>query len=143
MRIKKTSQTTPVQAEVVNIRSDSENNAYSCDYMNRLNTYKTTEQRIGTWIDGKPIYRKTLVYNYTTTGQHSENISSLEIDTITSYNWTCKVNNNYIVGPYDLSSDTAICNVFFEGNNKLYAKNGSSWTTAIFTINVEYTKTTD
>ena len=43
MRIKKTSQTTPVQAEVVNIRSDSENNAYSCDYMNGLNTYKTTD----------------------------------------------------------------------------------------------------
>ena len=34
MRIKKTSQTTPVQAEVVNIYSDSENNAYSANYLN-------------------------------------------------------------------------------------------------------------
>lgn len=34
MRIKKTSQTTPVQAEVVNIYSESQENAYSCDYIN-------------------------------------------------------------------------------------------------------------
>jgi hypothetical protein len=60
MRIKKTSQTTPVQAEVVNIYSDSQENTYSCDYMNELNTYKTTEQRIGIWIDNKPIYRQVI-----------------------------------------------------------------------------------
>lgn len=34
MRIKKTSQTTPVQAEVVNDYSTSQENAYSCDYIN-------------------------------------------------------------------------------------------------------------
>jgi hypothetical protein len=34
MRIKKTSQTTPVQAEVVNDYSTSQENAYSCDYVN-------------------------------------------------------------------------------------------------------------
>lgn len=34
MRIKKTSQTTPVQAEVVNTYSESQENAYSCDYIN-------------------------------------------------------------------------------------------------------------
>ena len=35
MRIKKTSQTTPIQAEVVNAYSTSEENSYSCNYMNR------------------------------------------------------------------------------------------------------------
>lgn len=35
MRIKKTSQTTPVQAEVVNTYSESQENAYSCDYINK------------------------------------------------------------------------------------------------------------
>jgi len=35
MRIKKTSQTTPVQAEVVNTYSTSTENAYSCDYTNK------------------------------------------------------------------------------------------------------------
>ena len=29
------------------------------------NTYSTTEKRIGTWIDGKPIYRKSGVYTLT------------------------------------------------------------------------------
>lgn len=31
---------------------------YSCNYVNGLETYSTTETRVGTWIDGKPIYRK-------------------------------------------------------------------------------------
>ena len=59
MRIKKTSQTTPVQAEVVNTYSTSQENAYSCDYINDMNTHSSTEQRIGTWTNGKPLYRKT------------------------------------------------------------------------------------
>lgn len=28
-------------------------------------TYSTTEQRVGTWIDGKPIYRRVVWFNYT------------------------------------------------------------------------------
>lgn len=141
MRIKKTSQTTPVQAEVVNTYSDSENNAYSCDYMNELNTYKTTEQRIGTWIDGKPIYRKVLQYTYSTTGTHQESLSSLNIDTITSYNWNCLVNNTYIINAYDFQDNNAKCNLFFD-KNKIYMVNGTTWTSAKFTLILEYTKTT-
>ena len=34
MRIKKTSATTPVQAQVINTYSDSQSNSYSCDYVN-------------------------------------------------------------------------------------------------------------
>ena len=59
MRIKKISQTTPIQAQVVDGYSTSANDSYSCNYVNGLNEYSTTEKRIGTWIDGKPLYRKT------------------------------------------------------------------------------------
>ena len=34
MRIKKTSQTTPIQAQVVNTQSNSTTDSYSCDYVN-------------------------------------------------------------------------------------------------------------
>lgn len=34
MRIRKTSTTTPVQAEIINVDSDSQTNAYSCNYIN-------------------------------------------------------------------------------------------------------------
>lgn len=40
---------------------DSNNNVYTLDnYLNNRETYSTSEQVIGTWIDGKPIYRKVI-----------------------------------------------------------------------------------
>ena len=53
MRIKKVSQTTPIPAQVVDGYSDSTSNAYSCNYVNSLNSFSTTEQLIGTWINRK------------------------------------------------------------------------------------------
>lgn len=47
-------------ANIANGYSTSQNDAYSCDYVNNLNTYSTTEKRIGTWIDGKPLYGKVI-----------------------------------------------------------------------------------
>lgn len=42
--------------------STSTTDTYTCNYINeaRLEEYSTTEKIIGTWIDGKPIYRKVL-----------------------------------------------------------------------------------
>lgn len=57
MRIKKISPTTPANGNIENQYGTSQTNAYSEEYVNSLNTYSTTETRIGTWIDGKPLYR--------------------------------------------------------------------------------------
>ena len=62
MRIKKVSQTTPTQAQVVDGYSTSTTDSYSANYVNKLNTYSTDEVRIGTWIDGKPLYRKVFTF---------------------------------------------------------------------------------
>lgn len=59
----KAKNTTPTMASIVNTTNDSTEDAYSCDYVNKLNTYSTTEQRVGTWIDGKPIYRKVVSFS--------------------------------------------------------------------------------
>lgn len=48
-------QSAGVVAEVVNQYSTSQTNTYSADYVNNLNTYSTTEKRIGTWIDRKTV----------------------------------------------------------------------------------------
>ena len=53
-------QSAGVVAEVVNQYSTSQTNTYSADYVNNLNAYSTTEKRIGTWIDGKPLYEKVI-----------------------------------------------------------------------------------
>ena len=58
MRIKKTSQTTTMSAQVVNTYDESQENAYSCDYINNSDSYSTSEVKTNKrWIDGKPIYR--------------------------------------------------------------------------------------
>ena len=53
MRIKKVSETVPVAGTVKNTHDESTKDTYSCDYINDLNTYSTTEQRVGTWINRK------------------------------------------------------------------------------------------
>ena len=42
--------------------------------------YSTEEQIVGTWIDGKPIYKKTINFTTTAVGKHTitHNISDLE-----------------------------------------------------------------
>lgn len=47
MRIKKISQTRPVQAEVVNTYSTSQENAYSCDYVNGKVLYENASGTMG------------------------------------------------------------------------------------------------
>ena len=78
MRIKKVSQTTSTQAQVVDGYSTSTTDSYSCNYVNSMNTYSTDEIRIGTWIDGKPIYRKVI---NSTKANIKSLINNLNIDT--------------------------------------------------------------
>lgn len=68
MRIKKVSQTIPVQAHLTNVYTESTQDGYSANYINGLHEYSMTEQRVGTWINGKPIYRKVI----STTGYATE-----------------------------------------------------------------------
>ena len=58
MRIKKTSQAVAQGYSVNGAYSESQSQAYSCDYVNSLNNYSTTEQVVGVWTNGKPLYRK-------------------------------------------------------------------------------------
>ena len=51
MRIKKTSQTTPIQAQVVNTKSNSTTDSYSCDYVN--NHYEDFTSKV-TFDEGTP-----------------------------------------------------------------------------------------
>ena len=41
----------------------------------KLNKYSTTEQTIGTWIDGKPLYRKTVAVASVDSSANSYNVS--------------------------------------------------------------------
>lgn len=67
MRIKKVSQVAGLVGGVTNEYSESTTDAYACDYVNNeideiyeKSDYSISEQVIGTWTDGKPLYRKII-----------------------------------------------------------------------------------
>ena len=110
-------------------------------------TYSTTETRIGTWIDGKPIYRKVVVnqsFTISTSGTKFTNIPN--IDTwVSSYlrvgvsgsggkasGRTGYINANYYSG-IQLGGN---------GDITLYAKEDTN-TVRYVQLIMEYTKTTD
>ena len=96
-----------IQAQVVNGYSTSSRDSYSCNYVNNINTYSNDEIRIGTWIDGKPIYRK--VFSGTFTSSNTRTVEDLYtgVDSIT--NVSGKWSPNFLTptisyGSGDLSS---------------------------------------
>lgn len=70
-------------SEITNTYNTSENLGYSCNYVNNLFSYSTIEKKIGIWVNGKPIYKKT--FNFTVPAHSSETfqvISSYANDNI-------------------------------------------------------------
>lgn len=109
----------------------------------KLDTYSTTEQRIGTWIDGKPLYRKT--YNLTTIPSSNTDlfdITGLSISrTVKLYGMLYTTAASFPMPLNDSSSNytvifltkTAIRGRAVIGSGSFV----SGW------ITIEYTKTTD
>lgn len=61
---------------------DVNNSAFTLDqYLINIGTYSTTEQRVGTWIDGKPIYR-IVKQKYVGTDKAVISLSDINFDNI-------------------------------------------------------------
>lgn len=65
MRIKKIAQSVGIVGTVTKDISDQNDNAVPNaktvkEYVDKANTYSVDEKIVGTWIDGKPIYRKVI-----------------------------------------------------------------------------------
>lgn len=136
--------------QVTDSYSVSTTDSYSCNYVNEINdkfNYTQEEQRIGTWIDGKPIYRKVVVYtgaksNYLTVPHGISNFETVInitgkvgcriLHTAYSSNGTLNTNNFfafiYLVDTTNI--EISLSNFFAEQRDPL-----------IFIL--EYTKTTD
>jgi hypothetical protein len=146
MIIQKTSETRPLASHTVNAYSESESNAYSCDYVNKLNTYSTDEIRVGTWIDGKPIYRKVIYISAlpSSTGPataYSPGITGT-INFIKSLTGT--TSNGIIMNGNRPENAAAEIGLFFDiSSANIMISVGQDRSNLSAYVTLEYTKTTD
>lgn len=148
MRIKKTSQTTPTEVEIVNEYSTSTTDTYSADYLNKMNRYSTTEETIiGIWGNNKPIYRKVFTIsawpNATLSGF---DVNIANVDTLI----TCRAmsrasNESFAVPSYYSTSYFDSLLAEFSGNTltRIRLKSNSNRSNYSGFAILEYTKTTD
>lgn len=110
-----------------------------------LPDYSTTEQRTGQkWIDGKPIYQKTLVFDEIS-GNYSSSELNLDIETVTDfYAWVklgTQGGSQWITVPF-IEDQYYRCGCHYQsGDDKIYVK--SSWGATDAIVTLKYTKTTD
>lgn len=108
-------------------------------------TYSTSEQKIGTWIDGKPLYRK--VYDNITINSSETIIASTSgINIKMIYGWLVGASNGTVqpLGSY-ASMDTTHTSRVFCDNTYIKVQANSTYNTGTYKarVIVEYTKTTD
>lgn len=136
-----------VVGKVVNTKTNSDNDTYSCNYINSAleEHYSTEETFTGKyWIDGKKIYRKVVNMGY------MPNSSSIDYD--------LQLSNVYIVNhygamykdteilPFNFYASTSSClGILKINNNNVFFMVSPTSNRSAYkgTIIVEYTKTTE
>lgn len=112
--------------------------------------YSTDEIRIGTWINGKPLYRKVINAQFGTVVQGTEttvevNLQNVDFILVDEY-WLDRRPNSPAInqGPYATDGLYLGYTSFSNSNTTLRFRTKQSWVsnTAIYAI-IEYTKTTD
>lgn len=105
--------------------------------------YSTNEQVIGTWIDGKPLYRKTI--KSTTPSIGGNNIIPHGISNIDSianaYGCAVYLDHYYVLGAHE--SSTRFVNIKNVNETNITIVVSTDWATSFaggFTITLEYTK---
>lgn len=87
---------TPIATSITSSSTNEEVAGAKAVYDNSLEVYSTTEQRVGTWIDGKPLYRKCYQltnlptannYTDTTTDFTMNDIFPVKLETTFKADW--------------------------------------------------------
>lgn len=106
--------------------------------------YSLAEKTIGTWIDGKPIYRKVILISSLTTGLNTISAPS-NIDAFINLRGVLKESNGAqsAIPKAHISTFAYQIGVYYLGSN-IYIEVGSNFTSTLSAyIICEYTKTTD
>ena len=136
-----------VDDEVSTTSTNAVQNQAITNYVDGLNTYSTTEQVVGTWIDGKPIYRKVITGSWSSangTINLVDNVSSI----VKFHPRFKKSNANYWYTDAYYASASDKLQFYFNLSGTMMRVGyscGSDYpgTSGDYTIIFEYTKTTD
>lgn len=149
MYIKKIEESIPT-GKISNTHYEGQDKAYSCEYVNKLTTYSTEEQVIGTWVNGKPLYRKVIIGTSTIVDQNNEIYHNIEnVDEIMcSSESYIRIADNFFQLNRPSNSETNIDKTTIQSNlNKqaitLYVGSYLQTSGYNYSIVLEYTKTTD
>ena len=115
------------------------------DAEKNFNKYSTTEEVIGTWIDGKPIYRKTFNNISVTSSEHSAIpiATGLTIDNLINISGYLVNNGRWIVTLNSVDIKYAnMARVAYDKQTSSLELVVQNWT-GTATVTIEYTKTTD
>ena len=135
-------------------QTNSDTDTYSCNYINTINDYSTSEINTGKkWIDGKPIYRKIVYvpslpnaanvdYNH-----NISNVDTIWIDTSMSFiKWSNGATSpfNYMGTSGGNPNLTAAIEVRLANNTKFSIETYTVDRTGLSAyVSLNYTKTTD
>ena len=133
-------------SEVRNVYSDSQEETYSCDYINNMDKYSTNEIKTNkVWVDGKPIYRKVIIYT-TPLPSGNTNIPHGITDLDTFIDFEVR----YFTSTNTIRKDIYVADTYYISVNNIGSENitiavGSSFNNSfVKTIaTLEYTKSTD
>ena len=106
--------------------------------------YSTTEQRVGTWIDGKPLYQKVCTKDFSSYSQTVNvdtgltNITMIAMDVRLSYS-----NGSLYPCVYGNSSNYLACYFAASNGTVVITDKISNVTSGTFFVTLQYTKTTD
>ena len=182
--IRKDYQGTMPENKILNSESVSQTDTYSCDYINNVtgdelpigtrveyngteipdgwveveggssNVYSTEETIVGTYYDGKPIYRKCVIYNFDGTYKEDNYIfggvhNSIGIGVIESLirldGFLYHADLDRIASlPISIKNDYGVIDYRNKGMDVIQVGVKSDYKTgAVIKITIEYTKTTD
>lgn len=111
--------------------------------------YSTDEQVVGTWIDGKPLYQKTIQMSYTPTATHNIILTDIPYDYIQilqgSITYLLDSKYNVIRPTTFYRGSTSWSCVFIQDHNLIgqFGQEILQNSPVKFTLTMQYTKTTD
>lgn len=119
-------------------------NAANAD-LKDMNVYSTEEKIVGTWIDGKPIYRKTFVYEGATISSTVISMGSIssfgDVETIKG---SLKFDRGNVIHLGYMNNDNnKVFEAFISDSGDVGAISPYNNSNSKIIITVEYTKTTD